>query len=120
MSAAVHGLLVARSGDKVQDRRWTKSLRSADAEPPGRARALSHVKPRQEGATVEPTVELDYRRGAEIEVSLLWHRDTGRLSVTVRDNSTGEMLRIPVAADKALHAFHHPYAYAALTVDVVD
>jgi hypothetical protein len=64
------------------------------------------------GGTVEPTVELDYRRGAEVEVSLLWHRHTNQLSVTVRDNGTGEVLEIPVAADRALHAFRHPYAYA--------
>jgi hypothetical protein len=59
------------------------------------------------------TVELDYRRGADIEVSLLWDRSTDQLIVTVRDNRTGELREIPVASDQALQAFRHPYAYAA-------
>jgi hypothetical protein len=59
------------------------------------------------------TVELDYRRGADIEVSLLWHRHTDRLVVVVRDDRTGAVLEIPVAPDRAMHAFRHPYAYAA-------
>jgi hypothetical protein len=70
------------------------------------------VTPRQEG-TVETLVELDYRRGADIEVRLLWHRGSNRLVVTARDNRTGEVLHIPVASGQALHAFRHPYAYAA-------
>ena len=62
---------------------------------------------------MEATVELDYRRGADIEVSLLWRRHADQLIVTVRDNRTGEVLEIPAAADQALQAFRHPYAYAA-------
>jgi hypothetical protein len=58
------------------------------------------------------TVELDYRHGAGIEVSLLWHRHTDQLIVMARDNHTGELLEIPVAHEQALHAFRHPYAYA--------
>ena len=59
------------------------------------------------------TVELDYRRGVEIEVSLLWRRHTDQIIVTVRDNRTGGLLEIPVAPEQAMHAFQHPYAYAA-------
>lgn len=59
------------------------------------------------------TVELDCRRGADIEVRLLWHRNTDQIIVTARDYRTGELLEIPVAAENALHAFRHPYAYAA-------
>lgn len=63
---------------------------------------------------METTVELDSRRSAYVEVTLLWQRDTDQLLVTVRDNRTGEVLEIPVAAgDQAMHAFRHPYAYAA-------
>lgn len=58
-------------------------------------------------------VELDYRRGADIEVTLLWHRHSDELVVMARDNRSGEVLEIPVPHDQALHAFRHPYAYAA-------
>lgn len=57
-------------------------------------------------------VELDYRRGADIEVRLLWDRRTDELAVIARDDRTGEVVRIPVAHDQAMQAFRHPYAYA--------
>lgn len=61
------------------------------------------------------TVELDYRRGAALEVSLLWRRHSNELVVVTRDHRTGEVLEIPVAApDQARYAFQHPFAYAAL------
>ena len=62
---------------------------------------------------METTVELDGRRSAYVEVTLLWQRETDQLVVTVRDDRTGEVLEIPVAGDQAMHAFRHPYAYAA-------
>ncbi|HZC69328.1 MAG TPA: hypothetical protein VE442_01415 [Jatrophihabitans sp.] len=68
---------------------------------------------------MEPTVELDHRRSADIEVSLLWQRDTNRLVVTARDHRTGAVLEIPVAPDQARNAFLHPYAYAA-SIGIVD
>jgi hypothetical protein len=64
---------------------------------------------------VGTAVELDYRRGADIEVSLLWYRGTKKLVVVVLDNRTGEMLEIPTGPEHALHVFRHPYAYAAST-----
>jgi hypothetical protein len=53
------------------------------------------------------------RRGAGIEVTLLWHRTSGELTVSVTDAASGASFELPVAADEALAAFHHPYAYAA-------
>ena len=60
------------------------------------------------------TTELACRRGAGIEVTLLWHRASGELTVTVSDAASGAAFELPVAADEALTAFHHPYAYAAV------
>src|SRR5690349_9712629 len=51
--------------------------------------------------------------GAGIEVTLLWHRTSGELTVSVTDAAQGASFALPVAADEALAAFHHPYAYAA-------
>src|SRR5579859_5100200 len=62
----------------------------------------------------QDTAELDYRRGADMEVTLLWHRTTGELTVSVTDAASGASFELPVAADEALAAFHHPYAYAAV------
>jgi hypothetical protein len=59
------------------------------------------------------TAELACRRGAGIEVMLLWHRTSGELTVSVTDETSGASFELPVAADEALAAFHHPYAYAA-------
>ena len=57
--------------------------------------------------------ELAHRSANGIEVSLLWSRPTGALSVFVADGRSGETLRIDARGDNALDVFHHPYAYAA-------
>ena len=59
------------------------------------------------------TAELAYRQGAGIEVTLLWHRATGELTVSVTDAASGAWFEVPVAPDEALTAFRHPFAYAA-------
>jgi hypothetical protein len=59
------------------------------------------------------TVELDRRRSGRLEISLMWHPVTDTVSVLLRDLDTGAAFPIPVARDRALEAFHHPYAYAA-------
>lgn len=57
-------------------------------------------------------VELDYRATDGVEVSLLWHKPTNDLTVSVHDTRSGEQFELEVASDYALDAFHHPYAYA--------
>jgi hypothetical protein len=57
--------------------------------------------------------ELDYRKCGAFEVSLLWHRDLEAVSLTIRDSQSCRSLELPVAQDRALHAFKHPFAYAA-------
>lgn len=60
-----------------------------------------------------PARELDARDSDGIHVLLLWHPDENALSVSVEDARSGDRFRIPVAPDRALDAFHHPFAYAA-------
>jgi hypothetical protein len=66
------------------------------------------------------TVELDHRASGAFEVFLFWHRDLEAVSLTIRDNRSGRRLELPVAHDRALQAFRHPFAHAAsLGVDYV-
>jgi len=90
---------------------------------PGTGTAGRHLRPEAAGpgheVPPEPdmmdqgTAELACRRGAGIEVTLLWHRTTGALTVSVTDAASGAWFELPAAADQALAAFHHPYGYAA-------
>jgi hypothetical protein len=57
--------------------------------------------------------ELDHRAADGIEVSLLWSKRTNRLTVTVRDTASGELVQVPCRPDNALDVFRHPFAYAA-------
>jgi hypothetical protein len=67
-----------------------------------------------EPTTWEPAArELDYRSNDGVEVALLWHEATNRLTVSVRDLRAGNAFEFEVGSDHALDAFNHPYAYAA-------
>jgi hypothetical protein len=57
--------------------------------------------------------ELAQRENDGISVTLTWHTETNRLTVSVRDWRTGEAFDLPAAARDAMDVFHHPYAYAA-------
>ncbi|HEX6460611.1 MAG TPA: hypothetical protein VF032_16955 [Thermoleophilaceae bacterium] len=56
--------------------------------------------------------ELDRRTSDGIEVRLLWNSQTDRVSVTVRDQRSGEGFELEVDSTDALAAFNHPYTYA--------
>jgi hypothetical protein len=58
-------------------------------------------------------LELDRREGDGITVSLLWRKEGNVTSVAVTDDRTGEDFELVVSPERALDAFHHPYAYAA-------
>jgi hypothetical protein len=60
-----------------------------------------------------PARELAQRLSAADDVLLLWHPDTDRVELSVRDLATGADFRIEIAPGNAIDAFHHPYAYAA-------
>ena len=65
--------------------------------------------------------ELAQRENDGISVTLLWHTETDRLTVSVRDLRTGEAFELAAGARDAMDVFHHPYAYAArLGVEPVE
>jgi hypothetical protein len=59
------------------------------------------------------TRELAQRRSGSVEVLLLWHPESDRVELSVRDVATGAGFRLEVAPGNAMDAFRHPYAYAA-------
>jgi hypothetical protein len=63
-------------------------------------------------ATSQQRSELAHRSTDGIEVSLYWSKRTNRVTIELVDWRVDERLEFEVARDKALDAFHHPYAYA--------
>jgi hypothetical protein len=57
--------------------------------------------------------ELAYRAADGLEVALLWPVGERRVLVHVTDQRLDQSFELSVEGDKALDAFHHPYAYAA-------
>ena len=60
-----------------------------------------------------PIRELAQRVSGADEVLLLWHPDSERVELSVRDVASGLGFRVEVAPASALDAFYHPYAYVA-------
>jgi hypothetical protein len=63
--------------------------------------------------TTDTRRELAHRVSDGIEVQLLWSADDDSVSVAVCDHRDGVVFDLPVARERALHAFNHPFAYAA-------
>ena len=61
----------------------------------------------------EQAQELAHRAGDGIEVSLLWHKTEGFLTVVCTDERTGGWFVLDADPKDALDVFHHPFAYAA-------
>lgn len=57
--------------------------------------------------------ELATRESDGVRVLLLWHPHSDEVTVSVDDTRTGRYFELPVQRDRALDAFHHPFAYAA-------
>lgn len=57
--------------------------------------------------------ELAQRLSGTNEVLLLWHPDSERVELSVRDMATGVSFHFDVAPASAIDAFYHPYAYMA-------
>jgi len=57
--------------------------------------------------------ELAQRQNDGIEVSLLWSRSDGSVSIAVRHVATDETFELDVDPARALDAFYHPFAFAA-------
>jgi hypothetical protein len=60
-----------------------------------------------------PARELAQRLSGADEVLLLWHPDSKRVELSVRDLATGVIFDLEVAPGSAMDAFYHPYAYLA-------
>ena len=63
------------------------------------------------------TRELAARENDGIHVLLLWHPRQDAVTVSVDDTRGGHRFDLAVARDRALEAFHHPFAYAASRAD---
>jgi hypothetical protein len=57
--------------------------------------------------------ELARRENDGLHIALLWHPRDDALTVTVADTREGTVFQIDVARERAMHAFQHPFAYAA-------
>lgn len=59
------------------------------------------------------TRELAARESDGVHVLLLWHPRENAVTVSVEDTRLGDCFQLAVAPERALDAFHHPFAYAA-------
>lgn len=59
------------------------------------------------------TRELAQRQSGADEVLLLWHPESDRVELSVRNLATGASCEIEIAPADAIDAFYHPFAYAA-------
>ena len=67
-------------------------------------------------STIEITTahrELAHRSNDGIEVVLFWHEPSGKLTVTVSEEQTGQSFELSAEPELALDVFNHPFAYAA-------
>jgi hypothetical protein len=61
-----------------------------------------------------PRRELAHRISNGIEVTLYWGPVKNEVVVEVIDHGAGTIFDMAVPSERALDAFHHPYAYASL------
>jgi hypothetical protein len=63
--------------------------------------------------SASPRKELAFRESDGISVWLVWDSDVDTLTLCVHDDRAGAAFELPVARDRGLDAFRHPFAYAA-------
>ena len=59
----------------------------------------------------EATRELAHRISGGLEVSLYWCVEDDSIHIEVRQPATEESIGFPVARERALDAFYHPFAH---------
>ena len=59
-------------------------------------------------------VELDFRTTGQMDVTLLWDRSDDTIVVHVLDWTTSQLFTVRPPRDRALDAFHHPFAYGRI------
>ena len=57
--------------------------------------------------------ELASRVTGGLEITLYWEAHDNTTSIEVHQRATAETIAFPVAPDRALDAFHHPFAHLA-------
>jgi len=57
--------------------------------------------------------ELAHRVSNGVHVALYWETADNTLTLEIQDESGGDSFKLAVPKDRALDAFHHPYAYRA-------
>jgi hypothetical protein len=55
--------------------------------------------------------ELAHRASNGIDVSLFWDKVGDTLTLEIYDSKSDEFFEVEVPRDRALDAFHHPFAY---------
>jgi hypothetical protein len=68
----------------------------------------TEARPQRSGARRQ----LAYRESDGITVELLWEPSVDALTLSVRDERAATSFELPVARDRGLDAFYHPFAYA--------
>jgi hypothetical protein len=63
----------------------------------------------------QPRRELAHRVSGGIEVTLYWSALDNSTSIEVRQPAFDETLAYPVAGERALDAFYHPFAHLPIT-----
>ena len=63
--------------------------------------------------TFVPRRELARRVNGGLEVTLYWDARDNSTTIEVHHANTAETIAFPVRADRALDAFHHPFAHLA-------
>ena len=64
-------------------------------------------------STTATTRELARRLSGTDEILLLWHPESKRIEISIRDIATGVGFHLEVDPDRAIDAFYHPFAYAS-------
>jgi hypothetical protein len=55
--------------------------------------------------------ELARRFSGGLEIALYWNAGDGSTSIDIRQSATEETISFAVPRDRALDAFHHPFAH---------
>jgi hypothetical protein len=58
------------------------------------------------------TSDLMHRCSGGLDITLLWNRDTGAVTLELIDNWSDVIVEFDVPPERAVYAFNHPYAYS--------
>lgn len=63
--------------------------------------------------TIVPRRELARRVNGGLEITLYWNIRDDSTTIELHHTDTAETIAFPVPAERALDAFHHPFAHLA-------